>query len=71
MIRVDVLPEWLTAKHFKGMIYISIEDLIATVEDLDSDVERLQEELEDTIKDREDNYRQLTPAEQVGWSNNW
>lgn len=71
MIRVDTLPEWLTAKHFKGMIYASIEDLIATIEDLDSDVERLEEELEDLKKDVEDNYRPLTTAEQIGWSENW
>lgn len=71
MIRVDVLPEWLTAKHFKGMIYVSIEDLIAKIEDLDSDVERLEEELEDLKQDMEENYRPVTTAEQIGWSEKW
>ena len=71
MIRVDVLPEWLTAKHFKGMIYISIEDLIATVEDLDADVERLQEELKDLHQDIQDNYKLVSQAEQIGWNEKW
>ena len=71
MVRVDVLPEWITRKHFKGMIYISIEDLIATIEDLDADVERLEEELKDTIQDREENYRPMTTEEQIGWSHDW
>lgn len=71
MIRVDTLPEWLTAKHFKGMIYASIEDLIATIEDLDGDVERLQEELQDLKQDIEDNYKPISEAEKIDWNEKW
>ena len=71
MIRIDTLPEWLTAKHFKGMIYASIEDLIATIEDLDSDVERLEEELEDLKQDMQDNYKPISEAEKIGWNEEW
>ena len=71
MVRVDVLPEWLTAKHFKGMVYVSIEDLIAKIEDLDTDVEDLAGQIKDLKQDMEDNYRPVTLAEQIGWNENW
>ena len=65
-IRTIDLPSWLADEYFYGKDIISIEDVIGALEDLDSEYKMLEEKYEDFKRDVEDNYRQLSVAEQVG-----
>lgn len=67
-IRAEDVNRWIS-KYFKNQDLISVSDLIDCIEDLDSEVEHLKEQLEDERQDKQDNYRPIPIAEQVGISN--
>lgn len=57
---------WWDAENIKG--YIDPDTMLYMIEDLICEVERLEEKIEDILQDRNDNYRQIPYAEQVGIS---
>lgn len=67
-IKTEDVNRWIS-KYFKKQDLISVSDLIDCIEDLDSEVEHLKEQLEDERQDKQDNYRPIPIAEQVGISN--
>ena len=58
---------YVLEKYFKNQDIVKLSDVISKLEDLDSDVERLEEEFKDYKQNIEDNYRQISVAEQVGY----
>lgn len=48
--------------------FIPVESLLHSIEDLMCEVERLEEKIEDLEQDIEDNYKPVSYAEQVGYS---
>lgn len=66
MTGTDYEIRWFDAENIDG--YIEIETLINIIEDLICEVDRLQEEIEDIEQDKQDNYRPIPVAEQVGIS---
>ena len=66
MTSTDYEIKWFDAENIHG--FISTDNLLSIIEDLMCEVDRLQEELEDMEQDRQDNYRPIPVAEQVGIS---
>ena len=71
LIRTNQLPNWVDEKYFRGTDLASIDDLIGVIEDLRSDLDILQDEYDDFKKQVEDNYKPLSQAELIGWSEEW
>lgn len=51
--------------------FIPVDSFISIIEDLMCEIERLEERYEDSENDKESNYRHLTPAELIDWSDRW
>lgn len=49
----------------------AIDTLIAIVEEQDEDIETLKEKLKYEKEDKQDNYRPINVASQVGWHHKW
>lgn len=47
------------------------DEIVGKFEDLEAEVEEWKEKYEDSENDKESNYRHLTPAELIDWSDRW
>lgn len=48
--------------------FVPVESLIHAIEDLMYEIDRLEEKIEDIEQDVEDNYKPISVAEQIGYS---
>lgn len=56
---------------FQGKDLYTWEEIVGKFEDLEAEVEEWKEKYEDLENDKESNYRRLTPAELIDWSDRW
>ena len=57
--------------EMKAMLLNFNDDMIEFIERAEDEHVGLQEQLDYEIQDKEDNYRHLTPAELIDWSDRW
>ena len=67
LIKTDIIPEWITKKHFKGQELVSIEDLFAVIEDLDEELDKVKYDFEEYKSYVADNYKFMPVEEQIGY----
>lgn len=62
----DYEIRWFNSENIEG--HIEAECMLSMIEDLLCEIEHLEEKIEDIIQDRNDNYKPIPYAEQVGIS---